>query len=85
MPIDITITIETPVNMTNAEVLRLFTDHYGYKATAINPVTGDTQPNPQTRAQYARTIIARQVKTAIKAQKLEEDRRAIQAIDITVT
>lgn len=62
----ISITINTPVGMTVAEAIRLYTDATGYQ-TIIDGVA-----NPETRAIYAKRMIARPIAHIIRAQRENE-------------
>lgn len=62
-----TITITTPSGITGAEAIRIFTDAFSYQATL-----GDGSSNPETRAAYAKRMIARFVADTIRAQRISE-------------
>lgn len=82
--VTISIDITIPQGMTPTEVLRLYTDHHNYQAT-IESSDGTGQiPNPQTRVQFAKATIARQVKEAIQAQKRQELQAQLSTMDIVV-
>jgi len=58
---------------TTAEVNRIldaFTKHHGYKAMIQDPNNPlQTIPNPQTKAQFAKAVVARFVKQCVIAQE----------------
>jgi len=64
--INISININPPVGMTDAEALRLFTTNNGY-------VTGQGE----TRAQFAKRIIADRIKQDVRAQRRAEAEAAL--------
>jgi len=82
MKITVSVDIMIPEGMTSAEVVQLFTDHFGYQKQVLSQ--GQQVNNPQTRAQFARSVIARYVKGAIVLQKRIEDQRALQELSIIV-
>lgn len=63
--INVTITITTPQGVTTGEAISLFAQHHDYKSTL-----DDGSPNPETKAQFAKRTIARQVSEAIKVQQI---------------
>jgi len=70
----ITITINTPVNITAAKALQLFTDQRGY-----NPDSGEN------RNAFAKRVLAEEVKRDIRARREYEDKLAVVTPDdITV-
>lgn len=85
-------TITTPTGVTTAEAVRLFSDHHNYQETVSNPdydpeVEGSepTIDNPDSRAVFAKKTIARQIQEAIKTQRLQEAKEAVNVDDdITV-
>lgn len=73
MAINISISITPPAGMTDAEALRLFTDNNGYR-------TGQGE----TRAVFAKRIIADDIKADIRQQRKIEAEAAISIPDNVV-
>jgi DNA-binding LacI/PurR family transcriptional regulator len=69
--INIQITITTPIGVSTAEAIDLFTGHHGYQTTLP-----DGSANPETKSAFAKKVIARQVAEAIKIQRLFDARKA---------
>lgn len=64
---NVVITINTPDNITPAQVVSALCDYWGYQDT----VNG--QPNPQTKAQFVKGRIALFVKESYKAARAQQD------------
>ncbi len=72
----ISININTPTGTSAAEAIRLFSTHHHYQTTVMDEL-GNQIPNPETRAAFAKRMLARQVAEAIRVQRRYEAEQAI--------
>lgn len=78
----ISITINTPAEMSVAEALRLFSNFFHYQE---NIRSGQTIiPNPETRAAFSKRMIAEQVKKSILQQERIEKIKIIPSSNVSV-
>ena len=72
---NITLTITTPTGTTVAEAIDLFCQHHGYE----NEINGAA--NPESKANFAKRTIARQVAEAIKTQRVINAKRSAEDLE----
>lgn len=69
---NLSVTITTPSGITIVEAVRLLSNKYGYQSEISEGV-----PNPETRTQFIKRIVAMRIQNDIKDQRTQEARQAI--------
>jgi hypothetical protein len=78
--LDLTITIRTPQGVTLATALTYFCKHHGYEEEIREP-DGKLITNPESKAQFAKRIVARQIAQAINHERTQEALQAVVLIE----
>lgn len=77
------ITITIPDNQI-ARAIAAICKKYNYQDTIVDLVLGPI-PNPESKAQFARRMVAQIIKETVLAQELTEAKQAVTVSDIDVT
>jgi hypothetical protein len=78
--VDLTITIRTPQGVSVADALTYFCRHHNYEEQVRN-AEGQLVANPETKAQFAKRIIARQIAQVINHERTQEALKATSLLE----